>query len=453
MKVVGLVTEYNPFHNGHQYHIEEAKRITGADYVIAVMSGNFVQRGTPAIIDKYSRTEMAINNGVDLVFELPVCYATASAEFFAHGAISLLDNLGIVDYLCFGSECGDITLMQEAARLLMEPPVFFEVTLQSYLRDGFTYPAARLKALEQYLSISCDPAKAHALSTILTEPNNILGIEYLKAIHRISSSLIPVTIQRKTAHYHDAKLSDHTMPFTKSSKVFINSAITTFESDVEKGTDSVISSATAIRNALQANEQKTEGQGLYLTERSVPNNVYQILYSKFHKTFPITVEDFSKIIKYKLLSEDRETLTRYVDITSDLADRMKNITNYDLSVTKLAQEIKTKNMTLTRINRALIHLLLNIQSDHFQEYNQSVSSAYARVLGLKKESSHLLRKITNNERIPVITKVSKANEQLDSHGRKMLSEDLFATHIYNQAVFEKYQTTIPNEYKHGICIL
>src|SRR5690606_8933680 len=151
MKIVGLVTEYNPFHNGHKYHIEESKKATGADYVIAVMSGNFVQRGTPAIIDKYSRAEMALHNGVDLVFEIPVCYATASAEYFALGSVSLLDKLGIVDEICFGSECGDITILKEIAQILVNAPKEFDELLSTFMREGFTFPSAREKAFAQYL--------------------------------------------------------------------------------------------------------------------------------------------------------------------------------------------------------------------------------------------------------------------------------------------------------------
>lgn len=425
MKVVGLITEYNPFHNGHKYHIEEARRVTGADYVIAVMSGNFVQRGTPAVLDKYCRTKMALGNGVDLVLELPVCYATGSAEYFALGAVSLLDKLGIVDYLCFGSECGDIAMLAKVAKLLLEAPASFDEQLLSSLKDGLTYPAARLKAFEHYISSNSDIMDTSAISKVLREPNNILGIEYVKAIYRLSSSMIPVTILRQSAHYHEKEITAST----------------------ER---SLISSATAIRKAIQTPDSSL---GMSLLNSSVPSDVYDILATDYGKTYPITEEDFSQLIKYKLLSEDNLSLTRYVDITSDLADRMKNIFNYDMSILELTQHIKTKNMTLTRINRALIHLLLNIKLEAFQEYNQNNYTAYARVLGVKKESSHLLRKISTIGRIPVITKVSNAENQLDALGMRMLIEDLFAAHIYNQAVYEKYKTSTANEYKHGVCIL
>jgi len=442
MKVVGLVTEYNPFHNGHKYHIEEAKRVAGADYTVAVMSGNFVQRGTPAVIDKYSRAEMALKNGVDLVLELPVCYATGSAEFFAHGAISLLDKLGIVDYLCFGSECGDIELIQTAAEFLNNTPDSFENILSSSLKKGLTYPAARLKALEHSLSQSDNSKRSQDILKLLAEPNNILGIEYVKAISNLSSSMIPITITRKAAHYHEKGLSEQKEPTA-------DFQMTVPDDDMAFG-DITISSATAIRNVIQGIGNTSN---LSRAKHSVPSDVYEFFNANYQKTFPITIEDFSQIIKYKLLSEDNQSLTHYVDITRDLADRMMNIIDYNVSITELTKNIKTKNMTLTRINRALIHLLLNIQSDNFREYNRNGYSPYARVLGIKKESSHLLRKIIKNGKIPVITKVSKASEQLDALGMKMLSEDLFATHLYNQAIYEKYQASITNEFKHGICIV
>lgn len=441
MKVVGLITEYNPFHNGHKYHIEEAKRITGADYAIAVMSGNFVQRGTPAVMDKYSRAEMALHNGVDLVLELPVCYATGSAEFFAHGAVSLLEQLGIVDYLCFGSECGNIDLIKDAAKLLLEAPDSFEDELLSLLKEGLTYPAARLKALEHYLSSSSVNKESSSLSKILMEPNNILGIEYMKAIYRLSSSLIPVTIKRQSAHYHDLNLTGQNTSATAELSFTCDSSVPVIP---------VISSATAIRNALQ----DADGiSGLPITENSVPADVYDYLSMNYLKTFPITIEDFSEIIKYKLMSEDALSLARYVDITSDLADRMKHISNYEISITELSKNLKTKNLTLTRINRALIHMLLNITADTFEEYNRHGYASYARVLGIKETSSHLLRKASKIGRIPIITKVSSAEKQLDSLGMQMFSEDLLATHLYNQAIYEKFKTSLPNEYKHGICII
>jgi predicted nucleotidyltransferase len=435
MNIVGLITEYNPFHNGHKYHIEEAKRITDADYVIAVMSGNFVQRGAPAILDKYSRAEMAIRNGVDLVLELPVCYATGSAEFFALGAVSLLEKLGIVNSLCFGSECGDITLLQKAANFLLNTPAVFDTRLQTYLKDGLTFPAARLKALEQSTE-DMDGVDGPTLSRVLMEPNNILGIEYLKAIKSLGSSMTPVTIKRIAAHYHETALSAQNM------------LTDTFETEED---NLIVSSATAIRNAIN---QKDNTTGMLSSVAlSVPVDVAIFLSKHYLETYPITENDFAPIIKYKLYTENKESLIKYMDISGDLADRMKNVADFDFQYSELTQKIKSKNLTLTRINRALIHLLLNIKTEAFEEYNKNGYTPYARVLGIKKEASHLLRIIKKEERIPIITKVAKAEDQLDRLAMRMLAEDIVASHIYNQAVFEKFNTSLQNEYKHGVCIL
>ncbi|NLP33839.1 MAG: nucleotidyltransferase [Clostridiales bacterium] len=434
MKVVGLVTEYNPFHNGHKYHIEEAKKVTGADYVIAVMSGNFVQRGTPAIMDKYTRAEMALHNGVDLVFELPVCYATASAEYFALGAVSLLDKLGIVDEICFGSECGDIKLIKEIAYILVNAPKEYDELLSSYMKEGFTFPAAREKAFAQYLQSNnaLSGISTERLTNVLSEPNNILGIEYVKALLSLSSTIRPVTIQRKVAGYHDREL------YSRDNQSECSN------------TPSAISSATAIRNIFMNINDANE---LSPIADSVPANVYNNLITNYHKTYPITEDAFASIIRYKLLFEGHGSLSSYLDITKDLADRMKNISNPDYTMEELVQHLKTKNFTLTRINRALLHMLLNIRKGTFDSYNKKGFTPYARILGIKKESSHLLRTIADIGRIPIIRKVSQASKQLDPLAMQMLSEDILATHLYNQAVYERYGTSLRNEYRRGIVII
>lgn len=459
MKVVGLVTEYNPFHNGHKYHIEAAKKVTGADYAVAVMSGNFVQRGAPAIIDKYSRTKMALQNGVDLVLELPVSYATASAEYFALGAVSLLDKLGIVDDLCFGSELGDVAPLARIADILIKKPKELELLISKLVSEGNSFPVAREKAFREYLntiddsdiynfnlSISDNEAdNFHSafyntkvtdyLSSVLSKPNNILGIEYIKALITIASSIKPRSIKREVAGYHDKELS-----------------ISNEKSLLEGSYDSsnLISSATAIREIF---ESATNSRDLYSINNSVPQDVFELLTNEYGKTHPITIEDFGTLIKYKLMSENKEALSSYVDISDDFADRIGNLSDSHMSIKELANILKSKNLTMTRVNRALIHSLLNIGKDKFDEYNKQGYSQYARVLGVKKESSHLLRKITDGGRIPVVTKVSDARKELSPLAMSMLSEDIFATHLYNQAVYEKYGVSLANEYKRGIVIL
>ena len=176
MKIVGIIAEYNPFHKGHEFHIEKAKKITGADAAIIIMSGDYVQRGIPSIMPKHLRTQMALACGADVVLELPVCYATGSAEYFATGAVSLLEALGCVDYLCFGSECGEIKILQQIADVLCKEPAHYKVLLQKHFKNGNTFPAARKLAFIEYLnqhkSLSCIPEQ---ISAILDSPNNILA--------------------------------------------------------------------------------------------------------------------------------------------------------------------------------------------------------------------------------------------------------------------------------------
>ncbi len=412
MKIVGLITEYNPFHNGHQYHIEEAKRITGADYVVAVMSGNFVQRGAPALIDKYSRTKMALACGADIVFELPVCYATASAEFFAFGAVSLFDKLGIVDVICFGSECGNVQILTSIAKILVEEPTEYGNTLNALMKTGKAFPAARMEAIKTIAP--------HIPDSVLSSPNNILGIEYIKALLRLNSSIKPVTITREIADYHDETLTAHT--------------------------SNTISSATAIRKVLR------EDNNLSSLDYHVPDPVYRILQDEYSKTFPIYEDDYSLLLNYKLMQESYQSLTSYTDVSTDLANRILGINTLGSSFSQLAQTIKSRQWTLTRINRVLIHILLNLYSEDFEAYKQAGYTQYARILGIKKASSHLLRQIVKNERIPVITKMADATNLLSDTGLTMLNEDVFSSHLYNQIVFHKYGIALKNEYIRGIVL-
>lgn len=436
MKVVGLITEYNPFHNGHLYHIKEAKRITGADYVVVVMSGNFVQRGTPAMIDKYSRTRMALTNGADIVFELPVCYATASAEFFALGAVSLLDKLGIVDDLCFGSECGDIQTLTSIAQVLLQEPKQYKEKLNDLLKNGKTFPTARMEALKEVIGNGIENTvesnivnhveniSVHTsdktLEEILSSPNNILGIEYIKAILRLNSKINPVTITRKIAGYHKEELTNH-------------------ENEIEK-----ISSATAIRKAIFENTSLRE------LRNHVPHNVLELLKVEHTRIFPIGEDDFTLLLNYKLLQETEKTLTSYSDVTRDLANRLQSIQTNGMSFQQIALKLKSRQWTLTRVNRVLLHILLNHKSDRLNIYNTNGYSQYARILGFRKTSSHLLRTITKYKKIPVITKMADAKKQLTDVGLSMLQEDINAAHLYNYVVFDKYKTLLKDEYKHGV---
>lgn len=193
MNVVGIIAEYNPFHAGHAYHIQKAKEITGAKFAVVIMNGDFVQRGEPAIYDKYTRTRQALEGGADMVFELPLRFGISSAGDFAYGGVLALHSLGFADALCFGSEIGAITPLQEIASYLKEEPAIFQSSLQALLKKGLSYPASRSMALNQAGRFN---------ESILKNPNNTLGIEYCLALLTLSSTIRPFTIQRIGEDYH-----------------------------------------------------------------------------------------------------------------------------------------------------------------------------------------------------------------------------------------------------------
>lgn len=308
MKVVGIIAEYNPFHKGHAYHIKKAKELTGCYYCIVVMSGNYTQRGIPAMIDKHSRAQMALLNGADLVIELPVRFATSSAEGFATSAVSLLNATGIVTDLCFGSECGDVDKLSKIAKVLLEEPEEYKEVLKRELKNGHSYPVARNMALQGLDCWDFDSLK------ILSMPNNILGIEYMKALMKTGSQMNPVTVKRKGSNYNDCSLSE------------------------------LYSSAMAIRSSIATTENL---ENIY---SDVPKNVYDIMKEKQNISFPIVPDDFSQMLHYKLISEKENGFTQYIDVSPDLSDRIvKNVYQYK-NYESFCDLLKTKNMTYTRIS-------------------------------------------------------------------------------------------------------
>ena len=241
MNITGIIVEYNPFHNGHAYHIQKTREKTNCDAIVAVMSGNFVQRGVPAIVDKWNRSKMALMNGVDLVIELPLIYSLSSAEFFASGAVSLLNNLGIVNNLCFGSECGDTDVLSIIGKILTDEPIEFKKILKENLDKGLAYPLARSKALIQFLNIF-DNKKLlnYNIEEILSSSNNILGIEYCKSLIKLNSSIRPYSIQREGSTYNSTSLNNK------------------------------FSSATSIRKFIKENKNIKD------VETHLPKNVYSL---------------------------------------------------------------------------------------------------------------------------------------------------------------------------------
>lgn len=398
MKIVGLITEYNPFHNGHLYHIEQAKRAARADAAIVVMSGNFVQRGAPAIMPKHLRAKCALLSGASMVFELPVCYATASAEAFAMGAVSLLDRLGIIDSICFGSECGEIHILEEIAEILTEEPEEYKLALREALKSGLSFPSARQKALAQY-------------GHILAQPNNILGIEYLKALKKLNSSMKAYTISRAGAGYHDASFNEK------------------------------FCSAAAIRNQFGTQTRTDEISEL---KNQVPQDCYTLMQNVYGRRFPVQTNDFSLLLKAKLLTETPESLTAYADVSEELANRIINRRNELIQIEQFCELLKTKELTYSRISRALFHILLGVTSHDMEACRRSGFVSYARVLGFREKDAALFSYIKQQSRLPIITKLS-SNSKMDTPGVVMLSRDAFAADLYESVVTDKYHTPFINE--------
>ncbi len=411
---VGIIAEYNPFHDGHAYHIKKAKEMTQADYCIVAMSGDFVQRGGPAIYDKYTRTAMALSCGADLVIELPSVFASSSAEDFAACGIALLNNLGVVGSVCFGSECGNVEKLSGIASILATEPPVYTKELRRELKKGATFPQARNRAL-----ISCGILNEDEAS-ILASPNNILGIEYCKALYRQKSPMTPVTISRKGYGYHDTSLAPEGF-----------------------------SSATGIRKAIHENPDILMQMESSLIQ--VPDPVKQMM----SQGFPVFPDDFSALLNTTLLKLDCEGIPfeKYADVSEELAARLlRQLPDYHPFEEKINQ-LKTKQYTYTRISRALLHIALGVTTQQVVLGRNAGYAPYARILGFKKTSAGLMGEIKKRGSIPLITKTADARLILSGAAWSMLRQDFYCSHIYQTIAQDKYQIKMKNEFTHSVVIL
>lgn len=437
MIINGIIAEYNPFHNGHRYQLKDARQATNADYTVVVMSGNFVQRGAPALLNKYRRAEMALRNGADLILELPMYYATSSAEYFAMGAVTLLDKLQVVNHLCFGSECGDIAALQKIAKILAEEPVGYAEALRHHLKKGLSYPAARIQALQEY-----EPSLWEC-SNILASPNNILGTEYLKALYHRNSSMKPYTTIRAGAGYHDTTICS----LQENNIIHDNASVPVTQC-----------SALAIRQAINANPAigdipLTQNTKLLQLQNHIPVNVYSVLTECLVKHTFLHCNDFSTILHYKLLMEQNDGYTRYLDVSPELSDRIRNHLYRFESFTGFCDLLKTKDMTYTRISRCLLHVLLGITSEIMTQYCTADYTPYARVLGFRKDATPLLSAIKRHSSIPLVTKLADAEQTLSTDAISMLKRDIHMNSVYESIMSQKSGKPMLNEYRTPIVIV
>ncbi|MCR4902627.1 MAG: nucleotidyltransferase family protein [Butyrivibrio sp.] len=417
MKVLGIIAEYNPFHNGHKYMLEKLKKDTGSDYVVCVMSGDFVQRGAPASIDKFKRAEMALLCGVDLVLELPVYYSTGSAEFFAGGAVSVLDGLGCIDYLGFGSESDDLNIISEISEYLTEESNEYKKLLKDSIKEGKNYAQARSDALSFLTG---------ADSNALKSSNDILGIEYLKALKLQSSTIKPACTKRQGADYHEKTIDISTI--MGQGNVYASAEDLRFF--LQKQLEKINSMPSDLLNAEK--EKIYNSLCTYMPKESV-NILINSIFKDSLASKPITADNFSELLQYKLLSEKNNGFYDYMDVSRELSDKItKSLPSYT-SYSDFIKVLKSKEITYTHISRALLHILLNIKKSNFMDYSKNKSSfiSYARIIGLNKNASPLLKKMHENSSIPIISRLSDAQKSLSKIQFRLLAETIASSNIYD----------------------
>ncbi len=382
MRVTGIVAEYNPLHNGHIYHLEEAKRVTEADFCIIAMSGNFVQRGEPACADKFTRADWTLRAGADMIVEIPQCLAVASAERYAEGAVKLLAATGVVTDLAFGVETDDVDALYRVADILYREPPAFRTNLAYHLKQGKSYPRAQFDAL-------CDLDIPRGDVAVLTQPNNVLAVEYLKALRRFAPHIRAVPIRRQGSGYNDTELSG------------------------------ALSSATAIRQALR------DGNDAVLN--SLPLFVSGAM--RFDEQFPVTLEQFGPLILYRLRAMSLEELAALPDVSEGFEQVIARAVRTAPDITTFLESIKSKRYTMARCKRIAVSALLHIPGGLSDELLGDPKNLYLRVLGFLTASRGLLAAMASVGSAPVILRNSDLSACTDT-ARDSMAIDAFATDLF-----------------------
>ncbi len=391
MKTLGIIAEYNPFHNGHSYHLKKSLELTGAQYSICVMSGNFMQRGELADWDKWERAKMAVDNGVDLVLELPFVFACNTAEEFAYGAVRLLDGLGCVTDFSFGSESGDLEKLKAIAEFLLNEPEDYREKINELLKKGLSFPTARKKALE-----ACN---ADLDSSLLQSSNNILAIEYLKQWMLTGQAMQPWTIKRGDSGYHSLEL------------------------------EGAFASATAIRKQWNATCDK----------RHIINFVPQESLERIGENLQFTElkkQQLDKMLLYCLRITSEQELREIYSVTEGLEHRMKQAVLVSKNVDELVSQIKSKRYTETRIKRILVHTLLHFRREDYETIKKE-QAMYARTLAFNQKGAELLRQMkkTENVKYPIFTNLKKQKIQ-NIKENMVIQYDILASDVYNLLFYD-----------------
>ncbi len=401
--VVGIIVEYNPLHNGHVHHYNRAKEISGAEHSIAILSGPFLQRGEPALLSKYARAEMALAMGVDLVIELPIHYAVQPAEWFAYGAVSLLEATGIIDHLCFGTESGSLVQLLPLAKQLANENHRMKQELSRLLDQGINYPTAYSAAAG---ILSTDLEEKEEIRLLLLQPNHTLALHYLIALERLGSSIVPLTIPREKAGYHDTTPSE-----------------------------SAIASATAVRKLIL--EEHIEAAAPY-----VPPYTLDIMRREFTAgRGPIHWESFRQPLMHLLMTHTSSQLSKLHEVTEGLEHRIKKLlpTLSHATVTELLHSLKTKRYTHTKLQRMLTHILLHHTKEEMSPTQLSDGPGYLRILGFNSHGQQLLKRMKKTASLPIVVKASTLTHD-------HLERDLQAATAYANAYNQPYTREMFRDY-------
>lgn len=406
MRVVGIVAEYNPFHNGHLYQIKYAKEKLNADAVIVVMSGDFVQRGEPAILDKYTRSKMALMNGVDLVLQMPVTASTASAEIFAKTGIAMLLATGVVTNLVFGCEEENEMVFYEVAKLLLEESDEFKDALSESLKAGDSFAKARANAILKTYKGSYPKER---LEAFLNGSNNILGIEYTKALLESGKDIPIHPLKRYGTHHDSLHPTEH------------------------------FASATLLRKSIITKEDVSD-----MVSEYVPKNCLDGIFQAVDNGAILEANDISLLLHERLISGREEN--DIADLTKELWERILNLRNEFVSYTEFCDLLKTKNMNHSRIRRALIHLVLQIKGTDIESLKDCGYLPYVRVLGFNEAGARLLKDIKSNTKVPLFVSPSEITKSLSGSSLILWKKDLYAADLYRVLLTTKTGHTFPTEF-------
>ncbi len=413
MNTVGIIAEYNPFHNGHLFQLEQARKLTGAVYVVAAMSGDFMQRGTPAVYDKYMRAHSALLSGADLVIELPVFGSLSSAADFADCGVSLLAKTGVVDHLCFGSECGDLPLLMHMEQRMSHETAGISREIRAAMKQGFTWAQARAAAFR-----AADAAEGDVGSgggPVPELPNDILAVEYLRSLKKYRSSMTPCTIKRCDAGYHSPE---------------------------RKG---AFASATAVRRAIEEENEEFLRQVL-------PESFF-VCRSLYHP-LPVASDDFSMILGDRLLTSGPDRIQKTASMPEDLARKLYRNRLHFGTVSETVGRSKDRQYAYTRVSRCIMNLILGITKEDTARFKAMDSAPWIRILGFRKSAAPLLSQMKKKASAPLISKVADAGNILPDPAFSLFEKHLRSAELYRLAASMKPGAApVPGEYTRPFLVL